>query len=78
VQTQDQSSGFSTAQRRLLILAVLIVTVTLFWVLLLYFTNLPTVALVAVGLLSLVTLSIGAAWAAMALPGKDTGGEGQA
>lgn len=68
--TTDQTTGFSAARRRSLILASLIVIVTLFWVLLLNFTNLPTIALGAVAVISLITLSIGTAWAAMALPGR--------
>lgn len=68
MQATNQTPGISIARRRSLILASLIVVVTLFWVLLLYFTNLPTLALAGIGLLSILTLSVGTAWTALAIP----------
>lgn len=71
MQTANNQTGLSTPKRRMLILAALIVTVTLFWVILLYFTNLPTLALAGIGLVSIITLSIATAWTAMAVPRSD-------
>lgn len=67
---KDRNSGSGTRTRRSLILTVLIVVVTFFWVQILLYTNLPPLALVGLGLLSLLVLAIATAWTAMAFPGR--------
>jgi hypothetical protein len=58
----------STARRRSMILAALIVVVTLFWALMLFNTNLPMLALAAIAVVSLALLSVATAWTAIAFP----------
>jgi hypothetical protein len=70
VQDDNTKTGMSTAGRRSIILATLIVVVTFFWVLLLLYTNLPTLVLGGIALLSLVLLSVATAWTAMAFPSR--------
>jgi len=41
--------------------------------LILMYTNLPTMALAGIGLLSLIVLAVGTAWTAMAYPGSKRG-----
>jgi len=54
-----------------MVLVPLIVAVSLFWVLMLLFTNLPWLALAVIALLSLTLLSVATAWTAMAMPRRD-------
>lgn len=68
MQKQDETTGMSAALRRSLILVALIIVVTLFWVLMLLFTNLPTAALGVIAAVSIVLLSLATAWTATALP----------
>lgn len=67
----DTNKGFGTRGQRALILTVLIVTVTFFWILLLLYTNLPTLALAGIGLVCLLVLSVATAWTAMAFPKRN-------
>ncbi len=67
----DTNKGFGTRGQRALILTVLIVTVTFFWVLLLLYTNLPTLALAGIGMVCLLVLSVATAWTAMAFPSRN-------
>jgi hypothetical protein len=60
----------SAASRRAVLVAALIAIVTLFWVALLVYTNLPTMAMAGIALVSLLLLSVATAWAAMAVPGR--------
>lgn len=53
---------------RSVMLVALIVVVTLFWVLMLAYTNLPTLALGLIAVVSVLLLSLATAWTAMALP----------
>jgi len=71
VQSKDNSSLAGPAGRRALILTFLIVAVTFFWVLILFYTNLPTAALAAVAVLSVLVLSVATAWTAMAFPSRN-------
>lgn len=68
MKSETNRSWVVTARRRSIIVAALIAIVTLFWVVLLLYTNLPTIALAGVGLVCLVLLSVATAWAAMAGP----------
>lgn len=70
MQDANTKPGLSAAGRRSLILATLIVVVTFFWVFVLLYTNLPAIALVGIGVLSLLLLSVATAWTAMAFPGR--------
>jgi len=58
--------------RRAILLVALIVIVTLFWVLMLAYTNLPIIALFGIGVVSIALLAVATAWTAMALP-KNSG-----
>ena len=73
MQDTNEKSGMSTAGRRSIILATLIVVVTFVWALLLLYTNLSMLALGAIALLSLVLLSVATAWTAMAFPSRNSG-----
>lgn len=70
MQAGSKTIESSTRKKRALMLAALIVVVTLFWVLIMLYTNLPTIALAGIGLLSLVALALATAWTAMAFPGR--------
>ncbi len=68
MQKQDETTGMSTARSRSLILVALIIVVTLFWVLMLLYTNLPTAVLAVIAVVSILLLSVATAWTATALP----------
>ena len=72
MQDPNEKIGMSTAGRRSIILATLIVVVTFLWVLLLLYTNLSTLILGGIALLSLVLLSVATAWTAMAFPSRNS------
>jgi len=61
----------TSARRRSMILAALIVVVTMFWALMLFNTNLPTLALAAIAVVSLALLAVATAWTAIAFPRRD-------
>jgi len=75
VESKNNAPWIGRVRNRMIVLAGLIAVVTLFWVVLLLYTNLPTVALVGIGLICLVSLSIATAWTAIALPGRSSGTE---
>lgn len=77
MESKNNVSWIGTAGRRTIIVASLIAVVTLFWVALLVYTNLPTVALVGIALISLLLLSIATAWAAIAVPARRSGSNGK-
>lgn len=66
----DSNNGLGTRGKRALILTVLLVAVTFFWVLMLLYTNLPVWAMAGIGLVSLLLLSLATAWTAMAFPSR--------
>lgn len=68
MQKKGETRGMHSVRNRALILFSLIVVVTLLWVLLLLFTNLPVLVLAVVGLVSLFLLSVATAWLVMAVP----------
>ena len=72
MQTNDQTTDMSSVRRRSLLLTALIVIVTMFWVVMLLYTNLPTLALVGVGIVSLLLLAVATAWTAMAVPKRSS------
>jgi len=77
VKSENNGSWVGTARRRSIIVAALIAIVTLFWVVLLLYTNLPTLALAGVALVCLVLLSVATAWAAIAVPRRRSGSDSE-
>jgi len=73
VESEKKGSWISTAGRRMIIVASLIAVVTLLWVLLLLYTNLPGIALGAFALVGVALLSVASAWAAAAIPRRRSG-----
>ncbi|MFN2328770.1 MAG: hypothetical protein ABR612_07625 [Chromatocurvus sp.] len=71
MQKTSETRSARSVRNRALILFSLIVVVTLLWVLLLMYTNLPVLVLAIVGLLSLFLLSVATAWMVMAVPRSD-------
>ena len=67
---KDTNKASRSRGKRALILTVMIVAVTFFWVLMLLYTNLPTWAMAGIGLLCLLVLSLATAWTAMAFPSR--------
>lgn len=63
-------TGSNGRSHRALILTVMIVLVTFFWVVILLNTNLPILALVGIGLLSVLVLAVATAWTAVAFPSR--------
>jgi len=70
VTAKDTNKASGSRGKRALILTVMIVAVTFFWVLMLLYTNLPTWAMAGIGLLCLLVLSLATAWTAMAFPSR--------
>lgn len=68
VESENKRSWINTAGRRTIVVASLIAVVTLFWVVLLVYTNLPVIALAGIALISILLLSVASAWAAAAIP----------
>ena len=66
--SEKNESWIGTAGRRTIIVASLIAVVTLFWVVLVVYTNLPILVLAGIALISLLLLSVATAWAAAAIP----------
>jgi hypothetical protein len=73
VESENKGSWIRAAGRRAIIVASLIAIVSLLWVVLFVYTNLPTFALAVIALVSVVLLSVATAWAAVALPGRGSG-----
>ncbi|MEM1081841.1 MAG: hypothetical protein AAGH65_09700 [Pseudomonadota bacterium] len=68
---KEPSTWVSAAGLRTVLLSILMVVVTLFWVMLVLNTNLPPLLLLGIGLLSILILSIATAWAALVVPTSD-------
>lgn len=68
MESDNKTSWIGTAGRRVVLVAALIAVLTLFWVLLLLYTNLPTIALAAIAVVGLLLLAVATAWAASAVP----------
>lgn len=73
--SEKDKSWIGTAGRRTIIVTALIAVVTLFWVVLLVYTNLPTLVLAGVALISILLLSVASAWAAAAIPRRRSDSE---
>jgi len=69
----QNNAWIAEAGRRAIMLAVLIVLITLFWVSMLVYSNLPTMMLGVFALLSMLVLSMATAWAVIAIPDSDSG-----
>ena len=76
MQDESNAAQWRTVRRRGMVLVPLIVVVSLFWVLMLSFTNLPWLALAVIALLSLTLLSVTTAWTAMAMPRRGESDDG--
>ena len=76
MQDKTNAARWRTVRRRGMVLIPLIVVVSLFWVLMLYFTNLPWPVLAVIAFLSLTLLSVTTAWTAMAMPGRGRSEDG--
>lgn len=72
MESDNNGSWVDTARRRSIIASGLIAVVTLYWVILLVYTNLPALALAAVAVVSLLLLSVAIAWAVTAVPGGES------
>jgi apolipoprotein N-acyltransferase len=72
VESDNKTSWIGTAGRRVVLVAALIAVLTLFWVLLLLYTNLPTIALAAIAVVGLLLLAVATAWAASAVPRRSS------
>ena len=71
--SQHNDSWVKTARRRGLITGALIPAVTLYWVVLLMYTNLPPLVLGTVAVVSLLLLSVAIAWTVTAVPEGPSG-----
>ena len=74
---EKNRSWIMTAGRRTIIVVSLIAVVTLFWVVLLVYTNLPTIVLAGIALVSILLLSVATAWASAAIPQRRSGTESE-
>ncbi|MEE4329952.1 MAG: hypothetical protein V2J10_03740 [Wenzhouxiangella sp.] len=70
MQSNEMNLVSGPAGRRSIILTLLIVAVTFFWVLILFYTNLPIAALASVAVPSILLLAVATAWTAMAFPNR--------
>lgn len=68
VESEKNVSWVKTAGVRTIVVVGLIGILTPFWVYLVFFTNLPELALGGIALLMLLILSTATAWAAVAVP----------
>ncbi len=62
------NSGLSKIRTRSIVLTALIVLVTLFWMVMLLYTNLPALALAGIGAVGLLLLAVATAWTVSAAP----------
>jgi len=72
--TSDNKNWIRTAALRTIVTSALIVVVTMFWVYLLFFTNISMLALSGIALVCLLLLSAASAWATTAIPRRDSHG----
>ena len=68
VESEKNVSWVKAAGARTIVVVGLIGVLTPFWVYLVFFTNLPELALAGIALLMLLILSTATAWAAVAVP----------
>lgn len=69
---ENKPSWIKTATLRTILLVVLIGVVVPFWYYLVFFTNLPMIALAGIALVMLLLLSTAMAWSAVAIPRRRT------
>lgn len=67
-----KESWIGVAGFRTLIVVILIAVVTPFWIYLVFFTNLPMLALAFIALVILLLLATATAWTATAIPRHDS------
>lgn len=72
MEPEKHGSWVGTAGLRTIIVVTLIAVLTPFWIYLVFFTNLPELALAGIALLILLILSTATAWTAIAVPGRST------
>lgn len=68
MESDKNVSWVKTAGVRTVVVVCLIAVLTPFWIYLVFFTNLPELALAGIALLMLLILSTATAWAAIAVP----------
>lgn len=73
MESENNGSWVKKARRRGLITGALIPAVTLYWVILLMYTNLPPLMLGIVAVVSLLLLSVAIAWTVTAVPAGQPG-----
>jgi len=70
VEPEKNGSWVGTAGFRTIIVVTLIAVLTPFWIYLVFFTDLPELALAGIALLILLILSTATAWTAIAVPSR--------
>lgn len=70
--SENNASWVKSAGRRMALVAALIVVVTLFWVALLFYADLPALVMGGIAVVGLVLLAVAVSWAAMAAPRRKT------
>jgi hypothetical protein len=73
--SENKPSWIKTATLRTILLVVLIGVIVPFWYYLVFFTNLPMIALAMIALVMLLLLSTAMAWSAIAIPRRHPDGE---
>lgn len=73
--SKKNQSWVRTAGLRTIIVVSLIAVVTPFWIYLVFFTNLPMLALAVIALIILLLLSTATAWTATAIPRRGSGSD---
>ncbi|NKI36565.1 hypothetical protein HFP89_15445 [Wenzhouxiangella sp. XN79A] len=72
MEPDKNTSWVGTAGFRTVIVVALIAVLTPFWVYLVFFTNLPELALAGIALVILLILSTATAWTAIAVPNRQS------
>jgi len=72
--SDNKTTWIRTAALRTIVTSALIVVVTMFWVYLLFYTNISMLALSGIALVCLLLLSAASAWATTAIPRRDSHG----
>lgn len=72
MQSNNKPTWIKTVGLRMIIVSAMIALLTMFWVYLVFFTNLPMLALAGIALLILLTLSTATAWTAIGVPRRES------
>ncbi len=75
--SENNTNWIRTAALRTIVASALIVVVTMFWVYLLFYTDLSILALSGIALVCLLLLSAASAWATTAIPRRESRGHHQ-